>query len=167
VFTAVPGWGAAGVGGVGLAAATLGSRQNNAEGWLAVWLSAAALAAVATGVSMGRKLRRSPQHSARPLRNVALGILPPAAVGALLTIALWRQGAMDLIAPVWLLTYGAGITTGGAFSVKAVPIMGLTFMALGTVALWAPRAWHDLLLGAGFGLAHIVFGLVIARKYGG
>jgi hypothetical protein len=45
--------------------------------------------------------------------------------------------------------------------------MGLTFMVLGSAALLAPERWHDWFLGAGFGVAHIVFGLVIARKYGG
>jgi hypothetical protein len=167
VFTAVPGWGAVSVGVVGLAAAAFAERQATREGWLSIWLAAAALAAVATAVSMGRKISRSPQPSARPLRNFALGLVPPAAVGALLTIALWRSGGYDLMPPVWLLTYGAGITTGGAFSVRAVPIMGLTFMALGSGALFTPPAWHDALLAASFGLAHIVFGLVIARKYGG
>ncbi len=167
VFTAVPGWGAVGVGCVGGAAAAFGARQATQEGWLAVWLAAAALAAVAAGLSMSRKLARSPQPSARALRNFALGLVPPAAVGALLTVALWRGGAIELIPAVWLLTYGAGIVTGGAFSVKAVPIMGLTFMVLGALALFAPPSAHHLLLGAGFGLAHVVFGLVIARKYGG
>lgn len=167
VFTAVPGWGAVGVGCVGLAAAALASRQETPEGWLAVWLAAAALAVVGTGASMARKLKSCPQRSARPLRNVALGLIPPAAAGALLTVALWRDGALHLVPPVWLLSYGAGIMTGGAFSVKAVPIMGLTFMCLGTAALFAPLGWGDVMLGAGFGAAHVIFGIVIARKHGG
>ena len=167
VFTAVPGWGAVGVGSIGVAAATLAAQQSTLDAWLAVWFAAAAVAAIATGVSMGRKLARSPQPSAKPLRNFTLGLAPPAAAGALLTVALWQSGAKDLIAPVWLLTYGAGIVTGGAFSVRAVPIMGSTFMILGAVALAAPASWHDLLLGAGFGATHIAFGMLIARKYGG
>jgi hypothetical protein len=167
VFTAVPGWGSVGVGAIGAVAAILSSQQPSKDGWLAAWLAAAALAGATAGASMGWKINRSPQPSSRPLRNFALGLVPPAAVGALLTVALWRAGAYELIAPVWLLTYGAGITTGGAFSVRAVPIMGLTFMALGSLALFAEPRWHDALLGAGFGATHIVFGLVIARKYGG
>ena len=167
VFTAVPGWGAVAVGCIGLAAAAYASRQPTEEAWLGVWLAAAALATVMTAVSMARKINSAPQPSAKPLRNFALGLVPPATAGALLTVALWRGGAYHFMAPLWLLSYGAGITTGGAFSVRAVPIMGLTFMALGSVAVFAPPAWRDALLAAGFGLTHVVFGLVIARKHGG
>jgi hypothetical protein len=40
-------------------------------------------------------------------------------------------------------------------------------MVLGGVALLTPAAWADALLAAGFGGFHIVYGAIIARKYGG
>jgi hypothetical protein len=40
-------------------------------------------------------------------------------------------------------------------------------MTLGAIALFGPASWGDLLLTVGFGVMQILFGFVIARRYGG
>ncbi len=167
-FTAVPGWGGVAMGLTALAATALASRSSGPSEWLAVWLSAATLALAIGGGAMVLKARRGGttvfSYSGR---RFVLSYLPPLVVGALLTVVLVRAGLYSALPGTWLLLYGTGVVTGGAFSVRVVPIMGLCFMGLGGVALLAPPSWSEWLLALGFGGLHILFGIIIARRYGG
>lgn len=166
-FTAVPGWGGVGMGVTALAAAFLAAFQPTLGRWLAVWLAAALLATAIGLWAMVRKARRLDVPLATGAgRKFALGLLPPILVGALLTMALLRAGVPTLVPAVWLLLYGTGIVAAGAFSVPVVPLQGLAFLILGMAALLVPEA-GDLLLGLGFGVVNVVFGVVIAVRHGG
>jgi hypothetical protein len=167
-FTAVPGWGGVAMGVTALAAVALaGTRTTEAE-WLAVWLGASALALTIGGWSMAVKARRAGTSVfSYSGRRFVLSYVPPLAVGGLLTLVLVRAGLYSALPGTWLLLYGTGVVTGGAFSVRVVPIMGLCFMALGALALVAPPGWGDWLMALGFGGLHLIFGLIIARRYGG
>jgi hypothetical protein len=167
-FTAVPGWGGVAMGVTALLATVLAYNSASVYQWLVVWLSASVLAFAIGGWAMVMKARRAGttvfSYSGR---RFVLSYVPPLAVGALLTLVLVRAGLYSALPGTWLLLYGTGVVTGGAFSVRVVPIMGLCFMALGAIALLAPPGWGQLLLAAGFGGLHIIFGLIIARRYGG
>jgi len=167
-FTAVPGWGQVAVGVTALAAALVAARQTSVELWLATWLGEAVVALAIGGSTMVRKAYavNDPILSG-PGRRFGLSVLPPMVVGGLLTIALYRAGLWQALPGTWLLLYGAGFVTGGAFSVRIVPVMGLCFMFVGSVALFTPAAWGTWCMAAGFGGLHIVFGAIIARRYGG
>lgn len=167
-FTAVPGWGGVWMGVTGFTAAAVGATRPTVEGWLATWLAAAAVAALAGGWAIRRKAHRVGLSLASGSgRKFVLGFLPPAVAGAVLTVALHRAGAPELIPGAWLLLYGVAVVSAGAFSVRVVPVMGGCFMVLGAGAFLAPPQLGNLLLGAGFGLLHLVFGAHIARNHGG
>jgi hypothetical protein len=167
-FTAVSGWGQVLSGFTALAAAWLASRQPSPFGWLRVWLGEGLLA-VAIGLlaCTWKANRRGLPLFSGPARKVALGLSPPLVAGAFLSFLLFRAGLDSALPAVWLLLYGAGVITGGAFSVSIVPVMGVCFMLLGGLAVLGPAAWCNGFLAAGFGGLHIIFGLIIARRHGG
>ncbi|HUG89794.1 MAG TPA: hypothetical protein VML55_03110 [Planctomycetaceae bacterium] len=167
-FTAVPGLGGAGMGAVGLAAAVLAANQSSAERWLVVWLLAAAVALGIGVIAMWRKAaRRGAPLAGSVGRRFAMSLAAPLAAGAALTWGVWMSGDWTLMPAVWLLLYGTGVLAGGVFSVAAVRLLGVAFMALGIAALVTPPAWGDVWLGMGFGGLQLVFGLYIARRLGG
>jgi hypothetical protein len=167
-FTAVPGVAGILMGLTAVGAAVIAARQEVEAAWLAVWVAEATLAVVVAAVGIVIKARSAgvPLFSG-PARKFLLSFLPPVGGAVLLTPALFRWDAAEAIPGMWLLLYGAGIVTAGTFSVRVVPLMGLAFMTLGGAALLAAPLAGDAFLAGGFGGLHILFGAIIARKYGG
>ena len=167
-FTAVSGSGIVAIGLIAFISAFVASQQTSANWWLAVWLTAAAAAVVIELSLTARKARALglPIDSG-PGRKFALAFTPTLMAGAILTAALTPAAPRDLLVGTWLLLYGAGVTAGGALSVPVVPVMGVSFMLAGVVALMLPPELANWMMLAGFGALHVVFGFLIARRYGG
>jgi hypothetical protein len=167
-FTGISGWGQVAIGVTALGSSFIAAQQKSFTQWLAIWCAEALVALLIAGWSMDRKSRavKMPMFSG-PGRKVAFSLSPPLFAGGMLTVVLYRAGLTNAIPGLWLLLYGTGVVTGGMFSVSAVPIMGLCFMTLGAAAFLAPAAFANWFMAAGFGGLHIVFGVIIARRYGG
>lgn len=167
-FTAVSGVGGILMGLVALSATFVAVRTATMVAWVTVWMGAAVLS---LGIALAAMTLKARAAGGSPLAGAgwkfAWNLTPPLLVGALLTVAMTQAGAAELLPGVWLLLYGTGVVTGGAFSVRVVPLMGLTFMVVGAAALFAPAAWGNVFMAGGFGLLHIVYGAVIWRKHGG
>jgi hypothetical protein len=187
-FTDVPGWGLVGVGVAACIAAPLASRQPTAERWFFVWMATAALSSLLGAATAVQKMRRRVRLAGGavgaplfnvPARKFLLSFWPAIAVGALLTVAIVDPLAPDMAARLtprlvthvlpglWLLLYGVAITTAGAYSVRAVPLMGMGFLGLGTLTLFLPQLNGDLMMALGFGGLQVGFGVHIARRHGG
>ena len=134
---------------------------------LAVWVPAALAGVVCAGIANASKARRleMPLWSGS-FRKVAWVMTPVLAAGALLTLALVNASARHLLPGTWLALYGAGVTAGGTFSLRAVRWMGLALLVLGGLALWMPQQ-GIVFLAAGFGVMHILFGIYLVGKHGG
>jgi hypothetical protein len=167
-FTAVPGYGGALMGATAIGAAIIAANQSSIKFWLITWLAEAVLAFAIGFLAMWQKARLM-QNSlvSAPAKKFAFGFAPPLFVGIVLTIVLFKHGQTELLPCLWLLIYGASIVTGGMFSVKPVPLMGIGFLILGAIAAALPIEYGNYLMAIGFGVLQIIFGIVIARKHGG
>jgi len=179
-FTDVPGWGLVAIGVTAIIAAVIAATQVTAGRWLSVWLVEAVVGALLGGGMMWRKMRRRVRSADAPLlsvpaRKFLFGFWPAILAGAILTFALINvqhvfsdpRASVRALPGLWLVLYGVGVTTAGAFSVRAVPLMGAGFIAIGTVALFAQNVSGDFLLALGFGAWQAMFGVWIARRHGG
>lgn len=167
-FTAVPGLGGLLMGATAVAAAYIAHQQVYLRNWLIVWLTEAILAVAIGLLSMWQKSKATDQSIASaPARKFALGFLPPLLCGFIASLGLWNLGRFELMPAFWMLFYGSAVVAGGAFSVRAVPVMGWLFIACGAATFALPAWFGDVMMAASFGGLHIIFGAVIAKYYGG
>ena len=166
-FTAVSGWGQVVIGVTAIPAALLAAQFTGAE-WVLVWTAEALLALFISVWFMYEKAK----SASLPLlsgsaRKLLFSFSPVVVVGMVMTVAFMQLGMYTLLPGVWMLLYGTAVVAAGAFSVRSVPVMGAAFIVTGAVALFSPTAWSTAWMIAGFGMLHIVFGFVIARRHGG
>jgi hypothetical protein len=167
-FTAVPGVGGIVVGATAFFAAFAAHLSAGPRAWLSVWIGEALLAlAIGLGFSARKARRAGSALLSRPFHRFVFAMAPPVLAGAVITVMLYGAGLVRFLPAVWLLLYGAGVACAGAFSVRVVPVMGVSFLLLGAVAALSPAIWSDALLALGFGGLHLLFGWIIARRYGG
>lgn len=167
-FTAVSGWGTVLIGVTALGAAVLASMTTSSTRWVFIWLFEACLSVGISVYTMALKARAAqlPLWS-EPARKIVFSFAPPMIVGALLTLLFYERDLMPMLPGIWMLLYGVGVVAAGTFSVRIVPVMGLAFMIVGAVALFAPASWSTACMAIGFGGLHLFFGTLIARRHGG
>jgi hypothetical protein len=177
-LTAVSGWGTVVMGCAALVGACVGSLRRTEDWWIGAWLAVAFAGCLSgfAGMVLKSRRQRTPLFSAVG-RNFALSLFPPIFAGVVLTEVLYERELDALMPGVWLMMYGVGVVTGGAFSIKVLPLTGFCFIFLGVYAFYPPvpifdpvigtLTCADLILAAGFGLFHIVSGLYIAWRHDG
>jgi hypothetical protein len=165
---AVPGTTGVLMGCIGMLAAIAASTPRWAPHWAAIWMIGGATAFVGGGALMAREAAQSGHaRYLGPVRKFLLCLCPALFAGAVLTGVLWRAGLVSLLPGTWLLLYGCAVLSAStvtiASTMRLIGIMGAMFVALGCFAFVSPAEMHTALLGVGFGVLHIVFGLLVGR----
>jgi hypothetical protein len=168
VFTSVPGYGGALMGLTAIGASVIAAQQTEIRFWLITWLVEAALAFIIGLFAMWQKSKfAGTPLTSQPARKFAFCLTPPLIAGVILTALFYKNNWFAELPSVWLTLYGTAVVTGGIYSVRIVPVAGWCFVALGLVSVFLPAGYGNLMMGLGFGILHVVFGLIIARRYGG
>ncbi|HVC30580.1 MAG TPA: hypothetical protein VND24_05280 [Steroidobacteraceae bacterium] len=168
---AVPGTAGIAMGAVGLLAAGVASIPALAAHWLVIWLAAASVGA-GLGVVLIARHRWGvglPFYTG-PARRFVLCLCPALLAGGVLTAVLCQAGDARLLPGVWLLLYGCAVLSATLMTAPAmmrlIGAMGGLFVVCGAVAFEVAARWHNVILGGGFGVLHLVFGFLIGRLDG-
>ena len=165
---AVPGSAGVVLGTIALMAAALCLVPELHRFWLGIWLGAALLGAVLGSILI---LRESSLRDLRlvgtPLLKFALCLSPSLGAGLVMTAVHWFGGNQHAIPGTWLLLYGCALLTASAATTRIIAALGALFVLFGLTALLLPDDLQILMLGAGFGGLHIVFGFLIGRMGSG
>lgn len=107
-----------------------------------------------------RKLPVWDYQTKRLLVNLSIPLL----TGGIVCLLFLFNGFPGLLAPMTLIFYGLALVNAGKYTLTEVRSLGLIEIFLGLLAM----LWIDyglLFWALGFGILHIVYGLIIQRKY--
>jgi len=113
-----------------------------------------------------KKAKRQKKHFWTPVsRKMLLNLFIPLATGGLLALIFLLKGNLQLIVPVFLIFYGLALINASKFTLGEIFYLGLLEIATGLLVTLFPDLW---LIGwsVGFGVLHIVYGLLMYGKYG-
>lgn len=152
---------------VGVTATFVASLPAVSSYWLETWLIAA-LAASAVGVLLiARQPARGFTLYSGPAQKFVMSLCPALLAGAVLTGVFWQEGLTPLIPGMWLLLYGCAVLSASmmtsAAMMRLIMLMGGLFVVYGLIAFQLPIRWHNYTLGLGFGVLHLLFGILIGR----
>ncbi|MBL7979022.1 MAG: hypothetical protein JNN12_11840 [Bacteroidetes Order II. Incertae sedis bacterium] len=185
-FTEVPGYAMMGIGVLAVVVAgVLEYTGISYITWVEAWVFTALIAIFLGAWGIHLKARKAEKpHLSQTARKFWLGLAPAFVVTAFLTMMVlgvtphnyqeklstyWfiPLGALRILPALWMLMYGLAITAAGAYSIKAVTQMGLSFLGLGVLTFLIPQMNINLMMLIGFGGLHLAFGWIIAKKHGG
>ncbi|MEI6948536.1 hypothetical protein V9K67_15185 [Paraflavisolibacter sp. H34] len=97
-------------------------------------------------------------------RRVLVAVAVPMIAGGLLIWRMMDFGFFGLVAPACLLFYGLALVNASKFTLPEIRYLGYCQLVLGIINLWV--IGYGLYFWAmGFGVLHIVYGMVMWNKY--
>ena len=97
-------------------------------------------------------------------RRVMVNVAVPIIVGGLVIYRMMNFGYYGLIAPACLIFYGLGLINASKYTLQEIRYLGYCQLVLGILNLWM-IGYGLYFWAAGFGLLHIIYGIIMWNKY--
>jgi hypothetical protein len=85
-------------------------------------------------------------------------------IGGIFVLGFMRYGHAVYIAPACLVFYGLALVHGSRHTLTDIRYLGYLEITLGLICLFVP-GWGLYFWAAGFGLLHILYGIIMWNKY--
>jgi hypothetical protein len=134
------------------------------------FLIADAMAVLVSALSLGfffsqRKAKRNGEQLFGPASiQFTINLAIPLAFGGAFCLLLIANHASHLVGPATLVFYGMTLFSAGKFTLDEVRYLGICEMILGLLAAWF-LGYGLLFWALGFGVLHIVYGIIMWNKY--
>lgn len=100
----------------------------------------------------------------RASQRLLINLLIPLVAGGLFCLQLAWYGFSGMVPGATLIFYGLALLNAGKYTLREIRFLGLSEVALGLVATWVLE-YSIIFWAVGFGLLHIVYGLIMYQKY--
>lgn len=100
-----------------------------------------------------------------PTKLLITNLLIPLVTGGILCLILLLNGYLGLVAPLTLIFYGLALVNASKFTLHDIRSLGILEIALGLIATHF-IGFGLLFWAIGFGLLHIIYGIIMHVKYG-
>lgn len=97
-------------------------------------------------------------------KRLLVNFLLPLFVGGVFCIVLISKNDFGYVAPATLIFYGLALYSGGNFTYSDIKYLGICQIVLGIISLFF-MGYGLFFWAFGFGILHIVYGLVMYKKY--
>ena len=98
-------------------------------------------------------------------RRLVINLLIPLATGGILCLMLLFQGYVGIVAPLTLIFYGLALVNASKYTLSEIRSLGIVEIILGLVAMYF-IGYGLLFWSLGFGILHIVYGIIMHVRYG-
>lgn len=113
-------------------------------------------------------LRKSKKHNlpiwTQATKNLLINLLIPLFIGGVFCLALLQNELYVLLAPTTLLFYGLALINAEKYTFSDIKYLGFCEIVLGCISLFL-LGYGLIFWIIGFGILHILYGLILFKKY--